>query len=82
MVRSVWYFSFKRTCCTSQQIVHRCSMCQVGLSKSHIKININSLCDKITGTYLPRQIVNLIEFMGKIDLFKLPINNVSAMNGK
>ena len=57
-------------------------MCQVGLSKSHIKININSLCDKITATYLPRQIVNLIEFMDKIDLFKLPINNVSAMNGK
>ena len=37
----------------------------VDLFKSYDRIIISSLCDKLKATYLPWQIVNLIEFMGK-----------------
>jgi len=40
-----------------------CAM--VDLSKAYHRINISSLCDKLKATYLPGQIFNLIEFMGK-----------------
>ena len=40
-----------------------CAM--VDLSKAYVRINISSLCDKLKSTYLPGQIVNLIEFMDK-----------------
>ena len=36
----------------------------VDLSKAYDRMNISSLCDKVKVTYLPGQIVNLIEFMG------------------
>ena len=35
------------------------------LSKAYDRINMSSLCDKIKATYLPGEIVNLIEVMGK-----------------
>ena len=37
----------------------------VDLSKAQDKIIISSLCDKLKAKYLPDQIVNLIEFIGK-----------------
>ena len=37
----------------------------VDLSKAYDRINTSSLCDKLKSTYLPGQIVSLIEFMGK-----------------
>ena len=37
----------------------------VDLSKAYVRINIKSLGDKLGVTYLPGQIVNLIDFMGK-----------------
>ena len=37
----------------------------VDLSKPYIKTNLNSLCDKLGAKYLPGQIVNLNDFLGK-----------------
>ena len=35
------------------------------MSTAYDRMNISSLCDKLKATYLPGQIINLIEFMGK-----------------
>ena len=40
-----------------------CAM--VDLSKAYDRLNISSMCDKLKTTYLPGQVVNLIEFMSK-----------------
>ena len=41
------------------------SCAMVDLSKAYGRINISSLCDKLKASYLPEQIVNFIELMGK-----------------
>ena len=37
----------------------------VDMYKAYDRINTRSQCDNLKATYLPRQIVNLIEIMGK-----------------